>query len=110
MLHRVVVGVGVVVALAAALTISPVAAASTRVDKTSVCRAYKANETKQAKANAKLRKELESGTWAADKKALLATVTEELNAEKKFSSGYLRGASSKVKEAVTRKDEAKDPS
>jgi hypothetical protein len=91
--------VGLAVALALALALVPAANASASIEKSSVCKAYKSEETTQTKGSANLAKEMESGKWSSIKGALLATFTGEANAEKQFA-GYLSGASAKVKAAA----------
>jgi hypothetical protein len=74
MLQRVVAGTGVaVVVLAAALW--PAGTTSAAIGKTTTCQAYQADEAKQEKADTKLTKLLESGKWAAGKKALVSTAS-----------------------------------
>jgi hypothetical protein len=99
MLQRVLAGTGMA-AFALTATVWPAATASSVPDKTSICQAYQADETKQAKANAKLTKLLETGKWSAGKKALLSTVSQELNSEKQFAAVYLKGAPRTVKAAA----------
>jgi hypothetical protein len=99
MLQRVLAST-VLAALILAATLSPAATASAVADKTSICQAYQADETKQAKANAKLRKLLETGKWAAGKKALLSTASQESRAEKQFAGVYLKGAPQTVRAAA----------
>ena len=83
-----------------AATLWPAATASPAADKTSICQAYQAEETKQTKANAKLTKLLETGKWTAGKKALVSTASQESDAEKQFAGVYLKGAPRTVKAAA----------
>jgi hypothetical protein len=92
-----VVVVAVVVALAVAPV--PVAAASAASGRSSICKAYKAEETKDVKASAALAREDNSGNWTVIKKDLLATFKGESGAEEQFDA-YLSGASSKVRSAA----------
>jgi hypothetical protein len=86
-------------AIAMAVAVVPAATASATIEKSSVCKAYKAEENKQLKASANLTKVYESGNWSKIQKALLSTFQGEANAEKEFDV-YLNGASSKVKNAA----------
>lgn len=99
MLRGAKLGAGVM-AVGMALAVVPAATASASVEKSSICKAYKAEESKQTAASTKLATEMESGNWSAVKKALLASFNSEANAEKSFD-GYLNGASSKVKAAAS---------
>ncbi len=99
MLQRVLAGTGLA-ALVVAATLWPAATASPAADKTSICQAYQAEETKQTKANAKLTKLLETGKWTAGKKALVSTASQESDAEKQFAGVYLKGAPRTVKAAA----------
>jgi hypothetical protein len=99
MLQRVLAGTGIAAVMLGA-TLWPAATATSAVDKTSICQAYQAEEAKQAKANAKLTKLLETGRWAAGKKALLSTASAESNFEKQFAGVYLKGAPRTVKAAA----------
>ena len=99
MLQRVVAGTGVaVVVLAAALW--PAGTTSAAIGKTTTCQAYQADEAKQEKADTKLTKLLESGKWAASKKALVSTAGQEASEEKEFASVYLKGAPQSVRAAA----------
>jgi hypothetical protein len=98
MLRGVRLGAGVM-AIGMALAVVPAATASASVEKSSICKAYSAEEAKQTKASANLAKEMESGNWSTIKKTLLSTFNGEANAEKSFDV-YLSGASSKVKAAA----------
>jgi hypothetical protein len=86
--------------LAALVTMAvlPAATASATLAKSSVCKAYKSEVSKQSKATNALTKDIESGNWASIKTALLGTFKGEAGAEKQFA-GYLNGASAKVKAA-----------
>jgi ribosome-associated toxin RatA of RatAB toxin-antitoxin module len=86
-------------AVGMALAVVPAATASASIEKSSICKAYKTEVTKQTKASANVAKEMESGKWSEIKAALLSTFNSEANAEKSFSA-YLSGASSKVKAAA----------
>ena len=54
------------------MAILPAATASASLAKSSVCKAYKSEVTKESKATNALTKDLESGNWATIKTALLA--------------------------------------
>jgi hypothetical protein len=82
-----------------AMAVLPAATASATVAKSSLCKSYKSEETKQLKASTALGKDIESGNWASIKTALLATFKGEAGAEKEFAA-YLNGASAKVKSAA----------
>ncbi len=81
------------------MAILPAATASASLAKSSVCKAYKSEVSKESKATNALTKDLESGNWASIKTALLATFKGEAGAEKQFAA-YLNGASAKVKAAA----------
>jgi hypothetical protein len=101
MLQRAVAGTGIAaVMLGATVWPAATATATSAVDKTSICQAYQAEEAKQTKANAKLTKLLETGKWAAGKKALLSTAAAESNFEKQFAGVYLKGAPRTVRAAA----------
>jgi hypothetical protein len=102
MLQRAKLGVGVIatgLALVLAVAVLPAATASASIERSSICKAYKAEETKSINAGAALGKDIESGNYAAIKKALLATFNGEANSEKQFLA-VLNGASAKVKAAA----------
>ena len=86
-------------AVVVALAVLPVATASATVAKSSLCTSYKSEETKQSKASSALAKDIESGSWASIKKALLSAFNGEAGAEKQFAA-YLSGAPAKVKAAA----------
>jgi hypothetical protein len=84
---------------AVAMAVLPAATASATVAKSSLCKSYKSEESKESKASTSLEKDLEAGNWASTKKDLLATFKGEAGAEKQFAA-YLNGASAKVKSAA----------
>ena len=88
-----------VMAIGMALAVVPAATASAGVEKSSICKVYTAEQTKQTKSEAGLNKVYASGKWSKIQKALLSTFSTEANAEKSFAV-YLSGASSKVKSAA----------
>jgi hypothetical protein len=85
-----------VVAMAAAVVPAAASAASGR---SSICKAYNAEETKEVKASAALAKDVNSDNWTVIKKNLLATFKGESGAEQQFDA-YLSGASAKVRSAA----------
>jgi hypothetical protein len=90
---------GALSALVVAMAVLPVAAASATLGESSICKAYKAEETKDVKASAALAKDVDSDKWAVIKKDLLAAFKGEAGAEREFDA-YLNGASAKVKSAA----------
>jgi hypothetical protein len=90
---------GALMAVVVALAVLPAATATATVAKSSLCTAYKSEETQQTKAGDALAKDIESGNWASIKKALLSSFNGEAGAEKQFAA-YLNGASAKVKAAA----------
>ena len=86
-------------ALVVAVAVVPVTAASAATGRSSLCKAYKAEETKDVKASAALAREDDSGNWTVIKKDLLATFKGEAGAEEQFDA-YLTGASSMVRSAA----------
>ena len=93
---------GALTAVVVALAVLPAATATATVAtvaKSSLCTAYKSEETQQTKAGDALAKDIESGNWASIKKALLSSFNGEAGAEKQFAA-YLNGASAKVKAAA----------
>jgi hypothetical protein len=83
----------------AVLPMATAAAASAELTKSSICKVYKSEEAKEAKASAALQQKIQSQSWASIKKALLAEVNGDKGAENQFA-GYLSGASAKVRAAV----------
>jgi hypothetical protein len=98
MLHRAKLGAALLT-VGMTMAIIPITTASATVAKSSVCKAYSAEEAKQLKASDGLEKDIASGNWASAKKAMLSTFTSEASAEKQFAA-YLNGASAKVKAAA----------
>jgi hypothetical protein len=98
MLRRARLGIGTL-AVGLAVTLLPAATASATVEKSSICKAYQSEVTKQTKASGTLAKEMASGKWSSIKSTLLSTFNGEASAEKQFN-GYLNGASAKVKAAA----------
>jgi hypothetical protein len=98
MLRRARLGMGML-ALGLTLALLPAVTASATVEKSSLCKAYQTEVTKQTKASGTVAKEMESGKWSSIKKALLSTFNSEANSEKQFNS-LLNGASAKVKAAA----------
>jgi hypothetical protein len=88
-----------IAAAAMTMAIVPATPASAALAKSSVCKAYSAEEKRQAKASAALEKEIASGSWATIKKDLLAAVNSDVGAEKEFA-GFVRSASPNVKSAA----------
>jgi hypothetical protein len=84
---------------AIAVAVVPVATASASSGGSSICKAYKAEETKEVKASAALAREEDSDNWTVIKKDLLATFKGDSGAEEQFDA-YLSGASSKVRSAA----------
>ena len=62
-----------VMAIGMAVAVVPAATASASIEKSSVCKAYKAEENKQLKASSNLSKVYESGNWSKIQYALLST-------------------------------------
>jgi hypothetical protein len=90
---------GALSALVVAMAVLPASMASATLGGSSICRAYKAEETKDVKASAALVKDINSNNWAVIKKDLLASFKAEASAEKEFDAS-LSAASSKVKSAA----------
>jgi hypothetical protein len=90
---------GALSALVVAMAVLPASMASAALGGSSICRAYKAEETKVVKASAALAKDVNSNNWAVIKKDLLASFKGEASAEKEFDAS-LSAASSKVKSAA----------
>jgi hypothetical protein len=90
---------GALSALVGAMAVVPVATASATPGRSAICKAYKAEETKEVKASAALAREDDSDNWTVIKKDLLATFKGESGAEEQFDA-YLSGASSKVRSAA----------
>jgi hypothetical protein len=90
---------GALSALVGAMAVVPVATASATPGGSAICKAYKAEETKEVKASAALAREDDSDNWTVIKKDLLATFKGESGAEEQFDA-YLSGASSKVRSAA----------
>jgi hypothetical protein len=80
-----------------ALAIVPVTTASA-VTKSSICKAYTADQNKEIAAGNAIKKDIASSSWVKVQKALLTTFNAEASAEKEFAA-YLRGASAKVRAA-----------
>jgi hypothetical protein len=86
-------------AVGVGMAIVPVTTASATVAKSSICKAYTAEQNKQLKASSALEKDITSNNWSKVQKALLSTFSSEASAEKEFAA-YLNGASAKVKAAA----------
>jgi len=89
----------VAMAIVTAVAVMPAVTASASIAKSTVCKAYTAEENKQEKSESGLEKVYESGNWSKIQKALLSSFSSEASAEKSFDA-YLNGASSKVKAAA----------
>jgi hypothetical protein len=87
------------VAVVATMAVIPVTTASATIAKSSICKAYTAEQNKELKASNALEKDITSSNWAKVQKALLSTFSGEASAEKQFAA-YLNGASAKVRAAA----------